>query len=138
VVPLAAVTTLAAAAGAAIFADGGSAPGVVVVLKDMAWMASIFATLGVIACGLSTLLGSQAIAIGVLLGWHIAASNLLMNASSLGNIRWAIPLAAMDRLQPAARHFFMDMPGGVAVVVLIAWAGAATAVGAWRMKTADV
>jgi hypothetical protein len=44
----------------------------------------------------------------------------------------------MDRLQPAAQHFFADMPVDVAVGVLIAWAAAAVAAGAWRMKTADV
>lgn len=138
VVPLAVVTALLAGAGAALFAGGGAAPALTVVLKDAAWLASIFGVLGVMACGVSTLLGSQAIAIGVLLGWHIAASNLLMTASALGNARWAIPLAAIDRLQPAAKHFFSDMPVGVAVGVLVAWAAAAVAAGAWRMTTADV
>jgi ABC-type transport system involved in multi-copper enzyme maturation permease subunit len=138
VVPLALVTALIAGLGAALFAGSGAAPGLGVVLQDAAWLACVFAVLGVLACGVSTLLGSQAIAIGVLLGWHIAASNLLMSASSLGNVRWAIPLAAMDRLQPAAQHFFADMPIGVASLVLVAWAAAAIAVGAWRMARADV
>jgi ABC-2 type transport system permease protein len=138
VVPLALVTALLAGAGAALLAGSGSAATLAAVVRDAAWLASVFAALAVIACGVSTLLGSQAIAIGVLLGWHIAASNLLMTASALGNARWAIPLSAMDRLQPAAKHFFSDMPVGVAVFVLAAWAAAAVAAGAWRMCTADV
>ena len=138
VVPLAVFTALLAGVGAVAFAGGGGTPTVVAVAKDAVWLASVFATLGVLACGVSTLLGSQAIAIGVLLGWHIAASNLLMSATALGNARWAIPLAAMDRLQPVSKHFFSDMPLGVAAVVLIGWAAAATAAGAWRMTTADV
>ena len=137
VVPLAVVTALLAAAGASIFAGSEPVPSVALVAKDAAWLAATYAFVGVLACAVSSAVGSQAISIGLLLGWHIAASNLLLSATALGDARWAVPLGAVDRLQPASTHFLTGMPAGVAVACLIGWVIVSGAAGAWRTATMD-
>jgi hypothetical protein len=137
VVALAVVTALLAAGGAALFADQADPPSAAVVAKDVAWLAVTFAFLGVAACGVATILRSQAMAIGISLGWHIAASNLLLQATTLGHLRWAVPLGALDRLQPGAKPLLAGMPVAVAVATLVGWALVAGAAGAWRTATMD-
>ena len=137
VLALAVVTALLSAAGAALFAGQADPPAAAIVAKDVAWLAATFAFLGVAACGVATLLRSQAMAIGISLGWHIAASNLLLQAATLGHLRWAVPLGALDRLQPGAKPLLATMPLGVAVTTLVGWAVVAGAAGAWRTVTMD-
>lgn len=142
VVPLAAVTTLVAAAVAAVLARHGGpavvAPGMGRVALDVGWLAGCYCFLGVLACGVTALLGSQATSIGLLLGWQLAASNLLLQVSALGRLRDWVPLAALDRLQPSQSHFLPSLAPALAVTVLVVWALVATAAGTRRTVGADL
>ena len=50
--------------------------------------------------GVAALIGSRGIAIGVLLGWQLAATPLLLNISQLGVTREAILTSATTRVSP--------------------------------------
>jgi hypothetical protein len=143
VVAFALVAALAAAVGATVLAGhhvdaASSAPGAGTVARDVVWLVAGYAFLGVLACGVSALLGTQATSIGLLLGWQLAASTLLVQVDELGSLRDWIPLSALDRLQPTADHFLQSLAPGLAVVVLVVWAVAATVAGARRTATADL
>jgi hypothetical protein len=127
-----------AAAGAALFAGTTPAPSGATIAEDVAWLTASYAFLGLLGCAVSTTIGSQSISIGVLLGWHIAASNLLLQATALGKLRWAVPLGALDRLQPASHPFLTGMPVAAAIGCLVGWILLSGAAGAARTATMDV
>ena len=95
--------------------------------------------------GVAALIGSRGIAIGVLLGWQLAATPLLLNISQLGVTREAILTSATTRVSPFSGP---SGPGGdaatalhvslfAAVVVLLAWIVVPLAAGGWRTVTRD-
>jgi ABC-type transport system involved in multi-copper enzyme maturation permease subunit len=108
----------------------------------------IAGTLGVLAAGalstamavgLSTLVASRGPVIGILLGFYLAVSPLLMGIGSLGNARQAIPEIALRRigdLAPGAPDVHIALV--TAVLVVIAWATAALGLGAWRTRTREI
>ena len=92
----------------------------------------------VLAVGLSALLGSRSVAIGVLLGWELAFSRLLEHMSSLGAVRQLLASSAIDRILPAmGAPRVVPMSVLVAALVLIGWAVVVAAAGAWKTVTRD-
>lgn len=133
------VTAAAFSAVLAALTGAAGEPGISLglALRGVAWSAATLAFDGLLALGVASLLGSAATSIGVVLGWQLAASVLLMQVSQLGALRWWIPLSAIDRLEPGATPAFPHMPVAVAVVVLAVWAAVWLAVGSWRTETVD-
>jgi hypothetical protein len=93
----------------------------------------------VLAVGLTALLGSRSVAVGVLLGWELAFTRLLEHMSGLGAARLLLASSAVDRILPTlgGRPRTVSMSALTAVVVLIGWAVAVTAAGAWKTVTRD-
>lgn len=92
----------------------------------------------VLAVGLSALLGSRSVTIGVLLGWELAFSRLLEHMTSLGAARQLPASSAVDRILPAmGGPRVVPMSLVVAALVLIGWALVASAAGAWKTVTRD-
>jgi hypothetical protein len=91
----------------------------------------------VAAVGLAALVGARGPVIAMLLAFELAISPLLSSIGFLGGIRQAIPGNALDRIA-AAPHPSIPMALGTAIVVLLAWAAAAFAAGAWRTKTHEI
>jgi hypothetical protein len=94
----------------------------------------------VLALGIASALGSRGTTIGIVLGWQIVAAPLLLEIKTLGSLREALLGAATEGLAPAA--LFDDAPTlgmslAATVVVLLAWAIAPLALGAWRTTTHD-
>ena len=81
--------------------------------------------------------------IGGMLAFRLAVSPLLLSIGPLGAAREAVPLAALDGIAPDAVRGFtqqatrIPMSVSAAAFVLLAWAAAAVAVGAWRTMTRD-
>jgi ABC-type transport system involved in multi-copper enzyme maturation permease subunit len=92
-----------------------------------------------LAVGFASLLGSRGIAIGVVLAWDFAIAPILASIRPLGALRELISAAASDRLRPllAGDQHLAPMSLGAAIAVLLAWAAAFLAAGAWRTATRD-
>jgi hypothetical protein len=95
--------------------------------------------------GIASLIGSRGISIGVLLGWQLAVTPLVLNISALGVTRELLLSAATTRVQP----FSGDGGGGggaagalhvslaAAILVLVGWVVIPLIVGGWRTATRD-
>jgi hypothetical protein len=90
----------------------------------------------VLAVGLSSLLGSRATTIGVLLAWELIGARLLQQFTFLGDVRKALNSTAIDNLKPDGSEL-LPMSVAAAITVAVCWAVAAIALGAWRTHTID-
>jgi len=127
------------ATGSTVFAGSLGAPGARLLLETGSWMALVTALALVLALGISSLVGSRAITIGVVLGWQLVAVPLLPQVKLLGSFREALPRAATERLEPSALFDgpTVRMSIAAAVVTIIAWTIVPLALGAWRTATRD-
>jgi hypothetical protein len=130
------VATLTAVASIA-FAGSLAAPGAgAIVSGTLALLAS--GLLGVVvAVGLAALVGSRGPVIAMLLAFELAISPLVSSIGFLGWFRQAIPANALDRIANAP-HPNIPMALATAIAVLLAWAVAAFAAGAWRTRTREI
>jgi hypothetical protein len=129
----------AAAAGAVGLAGPGTAPATgALAASGLAVTVSVVVST-LLAVGLSSLLSSRSIAIGLMLCWNLALSRLLEHATSLGKLRELLPNAAVDRLVPTSvgGAYIVSMPVAAAVAVLAGWVAVACAAGAWRTARRD-
>jgi hypothetical protein len=130
----------AATAGAVELAGKGTPPTMGELAASALAATVAMAVTTLLAVGLSSLLTSRSIAIGLLLCWNLAASRVLEHATSLGQLRQMLPNAADERLVPVTvgGPYTVSMPVAVAVAVLAAWVVAAGVAGAWRTARRDV
>lgn len=133
------VAVVVATAGAVLLAGQGPAPTTGDLAASALAAAVSMAVTTVLAVGLSSLLSSRSIAIGLLLCWNLALSRVLEHATSLGQLRELLPNAAGERLVPTAigGAYTVSMPVATAVAVLAAWVIAACVAGGWRTVRRD-
>lgn len=96
----------------------------------------------IIALGFASLIGSRVASIGVLLGWQLVASPILLQVRSLGPARQALYTGALARLNPVPTlggpvTTTVTHSAIVAVFVLVAWILVMLGLGAWRTATRD-
>jgi ABC-2 family transporter protein len=108
-------------------------------VQSAGWLALVTVLSFALALGIASLLGSRGTSIGVLLGWWLVVTPVLMNLEVLGSIRDGLAIAALERITPAALR---DGPPTAmslvaAVCVLIAWMVVPLVLGAWRTCTRD-
>jgi ABC-type transport system involved in multi-copper enzyme maturation permease subunit len=121
------------------FAGGLATPSTTALVKDGLWVVLVTSIALCVSLGVSAVIGSRGISIGVLLGWELAATPLLLNISLLGVTRELLLESATRRIQP----FFSDTPNVepalvTAILVLALWIVVPLALGAWRTATRDV
>ena len=141
-IPAACLVTLAfavaavsvAIAGAVALAGPGAAPTTGALAGSGLAIAVSLTAITLTAVGLSSLLSSRSISIGLLLCWNLAAARVLEHATSFGRLRVLLPNAAYDRLVPVSvgGAYTVPMSAAVAAAVLAGWAVVAFAAGAWR------
>src|SRR5258708_36156972 len=117
--------------GVLVFAGAGPAPSAAVLAQCGLAVAVTTGVTTVLAVGLSSLLSSRSITIGLLLCWTLALDRVLEHATGLGSLREALSIAAGDRLVPVAvgGAYTGPVPGGTGVPVrlvlsppaLLAW-----------------
>jgi hypothetical protein len=90
-----------------------------------------------VAVGLAATIGSRGPVIAMLLAFELAIAPLLSQIGFLGDVRQALPTNALDRIANAP-HLTIPMALATSIVVVLAWAGAAFAAGAWRTKTQEI
>jgi hypothetical protein len=144
-VPLATVAYGVGVAFDFAFAGGLATPGIATIAKDGLWAVMVTCIALCTSMGVASLIGSRGISIGVLLGWQLAATPLLLNISQLGSTREGILSSATSRISPipgrsgpggdAARALHMSLVA--AIVVLLAWVVIPLAAGGWRTVTRD-
>ncbi len=144
-IPLVTIAYLVGVAFDFAFAGGLATPGLTPIIKDGLWAIMVTSIALCASLGVSALIGSRGIAIGVLLGWQLAATPLLLNISQLGVTREAVLTAATSRVAPlsgpsgpggeAASALHMSLTA--AIIVLLAWILIPLAVGGWRTTTRD-
>jgi hypothetical protein len=135
--PIAALVALLTAVVGVALAGPLAAPGATAIIGGTAALLASGALGCFVAVGLAALIGSRGPVIAIVLGFELAISPLLSSIGFLGDIRAALPANALDRIGDQA-HRSVAVALGTAIVVLVAWAAAAFAAGAWRTKTNEI
>ena len=121
------------------FAGNLPTPSLTQIVKDGAWALLVTSITLCVSLGVASVIGSRGISIGVLLGWELAATPLLLNINALGVTREALLGAAVRRIQPfSSEQTSAGMSLAAAVLVLTLWVVVPLAAGAWRTATRDV
>jgi hypothetical protein len=139
-VPLAGAAFAITATSSIVLAGSSQAPTGSLLVHSAAWLALVMAPCFALALGVSSLLGSRATSIGILLAWQLVAMPLLVQFAALGSLREGLVDAATHRLAPAALvdgAVAVPMSLGAAHFVLFAWVTLPLAAGAWRTCTRD-
>lgn len=131
--PIATVAFGLAAVAATAFAGSEPAPGAALIARQGAFLLLLLGFSFATALGVASVLGSRGIAIGLLLGWHLAAAPILL---STGKLDFVLPNAALDRFQPALESG-PALSVAAAAAILALWAAATLAAGAWRTATRE-
>jgi hypothetical protein len=122
------------------FAGGQPTPTAVQILKDSGWVLLIDSISIIVAMGVSSLIGSRGVSIGVLLGWELAVTPLVSNISQLGVLRELLLASASNRIQPftGGDHPDFTMSLAAAIAVLAGWVVVPLVAGGWRTTTRDL
>jgi hypothetical protein len=130
--PLVALAFAIAATVSVALAGSEPAPGAGLLLHYAAWIGLTTTLAFLLALGVSSLLGSRATSIGVLLAWQLAVAPLLLQS---GKVDPVLVAAALERLEPGADSASISL--STAVVLVGAWTLVPLAAGAWRTLTRD-
>src|SRR5439155_20137077 len=138
-VPMVVAAWAVAAVASVALAGPLPVPSVGLLLHTLGWVVLATGVTLVIAVGLSSLIGSRAITIGVLMGWTFIAEPLLSGVTLLGRARDALLENALNQLAPLrpGTQGAIAMSVAVAFAVLAAWTAISLGAGAWRTATRD-
>ena len=89
-----------------------------------------------VCVGLAALTGSRGTIIGLALAFQLGVSPLLAQVDALGDARFGIPQVAIAKIGGSAGDLAFTVP--VAIAIVLAWAAAALAAGAWRSNTQEI
>jgi ABC-type transport system involved in multi-copper enzyme maturation permease subunit len=140
-VPLVVLAYVVAVAFDFAFAGNLATPGATAIVKDGLWVLMVTCIALAASMGVASLIGSRGISIGVLLGWQLAVTPLILNISVLGVTRELLLTAATDRVRPfsgdggsgGALHVSL----AAAILVLVGWVVVPLVVGGWRTSARD-
>jgi hypothetical protein len=136
--PAVLVACVLAGACARLLAGPLSAPSVTLIAHYTGWILVVATLDAVLALGLASLSGSRGITIGVLVGYEAIATPVLRGIAALGPVRAILSGAATARLEPPGdAPYPVPMSMLTAGLVIVAWAVAALALGAWRTRTCE-
>jgi hypothetical protein len=103
--------------------------------RALAQVLSAGALAAAVCVGLAALTGSRGTVIGLALAFQLGVSPMLGQWEAIGDGRFAIPQVALARIGGADD---LALTIGAAVAILLAWAAAALAAGAWRSATQEI
>ncbi len=141
VLPIAGLAATAAAIAGLTMAGGVPTPDAAAIVAATAGVLTTGALTAAIAVGLAALTGSKASVITVMLAFNLALAPLLSNMTWLGDARQAIPTNALYRIgEGSVQGAWPGLEMGLftAIAVVLAWAAAAFAAGAWRTRTREI
>ncbi len=120
-----------------VFSGSLATPTMTEILQSAGWLVLANAILVTLAVGVGSLTGSRALTLTAVIGWQAVATQLLLNASSLGSARDALLTGALGHLFPYGNLSGLTMATGVAAAVLAVWLVVPALVGTWRTQTQD-
>ena len=120
-----------------LFAGSQPTPSLDVIVQSGLWIALANTILAILAVGVGSLTGSRGLILTAVIGWQLVASPLLLNISSLGDVRDGVLSGALMQLIPINVRPDVTMGTAVAIAVMVAWSVVPLAVGAWRTRTRD-
>ena len=88
--------------------------------------------------GVAALVGSRGPVIGILLAFFLAVQPILQQLAFLGDGRGLLSSIALNRIGDLPPVSDIHVALGSAIAVVIAWAAAALAAGAWRTRTREI
>jgi hypothetical protein len=139
-VPVMLVALAVLATASVTLAGGLAAPSVHLILTGSAWIMLTTCTVLIVSVGVSSLIGSRASSITLLLAWQLLISGLLLQISFLGEGRDALLLASMNHFAPAgmlSRGGYVTGSAAVAGLVVLGWIVVSLGAGAWRTRRMD-
>ncbi len=124
-------------AGALVFASNLPTPDLALALNGLGFALLATGVVCVVAVGFAALTTSKPGAIIALIAWHLIASPLIANISSLGSIRDGVLSQALAHFSPVhldggGHGATVTMSEGTALIVLVIWLAVFLALGAWR------
>jgi hypothetical protein len=136
--PFAAIAYTLAGVASVVFAGNLAAPSATLLAELGAWLLLFVSFQFLLALGLASLLGSRTMTVGILLLWNAALTPLFLSYGALGDLREAIPMAALGSLAPGTfwDHEVQASTAG-AVFVIGVWLVVSLGLGAWRTRTRD-
>lgn len=127
--------------GTFVFASGSPTPDAALLANGLGFALLSTGVVCAVAVGFASLTASRPAALTVLIGWHLVASPILANISSLGSSRNLVLSQAIGHFSPVnlgdRRGTTLTMSAGVALIVLVGWLLLFTVLGAWRTRTMD-
>ncbi len=132
--PLVALAFSIASVASIALAGSDAAPGAELLVRSGAWVAVGAVSAYLLGVGVASALGSRAMAIGLLLGWQLAAAPILL---ATGKLDGMLPNAALQQLEPGDAGRPLSLSVTAALVVLVVWTLVPLAAGAWRTQSAD-
>lgn len=137
VLPIAAIAAATAAILSFALAGGLAGPDAGTIVAGTFGVLAAAALSSAVAVGFAALTGSKAPVIATMLAFVLAIGPLLGDVTFLGDARMALPGNALARIaqQP---HLDPAMGLATAVAIVLAWAAAAFAGGAWKTSTREI
>lgn len=122
-----------------VFADGQPTPGLGLIVQCALWVLLANTVITALAVGIGSVTGSRGVTLTGVIGWQTVASELILQTTSLGNVRGAMPDASFANLAPIhiGPGSEVSMAAGVAALVAVAWFAIPTVAGAWRTRVRD-
>jgi hypothetical protein len=137
--PLAALAAVVAATGSIVLAGSLAAPAAGAIAAGTALALAAMALSTALGVGVGALVGSRGPVIGIMLAVELAVVPILQQIGFLGQGRQLLPSVALNRigdLPPTVNGLHVAL--GTAIAVVIGWAAAALAAGAWRTRTREI
>ena len=88
-----------------------------------------------VCVGLAALTGSRGTVIGLALAFQLGVSPILAQVEAIGDARYGIPQVAIARIGGVDE---LEFALATAIAIVLAWAAAALAAGAWRSATQEI
>jgi hypothetical protein len=123
---------LALAVAIAAVIDGGTSDDIVAGTAQVLISGGLTAA---VCVGLAALTGSRGTVIGLALAFQLGVSPLLAQVEAIGDFRYGIPSVAIARIGGVEE---LELAPATAIAIVLAWAAAALAAGAWRSATQEI
>ncbi len=122
-----------------VFAGGLPTPTAGTIIQSAAWIALANAVIVALAVGVGSITGSRGVTLTGVIGWQTVATQLLLQATSLGSARDVLLTPAVGQLSPISGGVGTDvsMASGIAIAVVLGWIVVPTIVGAWQTRVRD-
>ena len=135
VLPVLALAVALAAVLASVLDGAVPAPSADDIVTGAAQVLVSGALTSAVCVGLAALTGSRGTVIGLALAFQLGVSPILAQVEAIGDFRYGIPQVAIARIGGVDE---LEFALATAIAIVLAWAAAALAAGAWRSATQEI